>query len=125
MSLAPLPLSEVTARVERQVIGADFGADGYTTRGQADELGRRLELGPGVRLLDLGTGRGWPGVYLAKSTGCEVVLLDRPLDGLRGATTRATREQVRGRCAAVAAAGPHLPFRAATFDALTHADVLC
>ena len=36
-----------------------------------------------VRLLDLGAGRGWPGLYLAVRTGCQVVLSDVPLEGLR------------------------------------------
>jgi hypothetical protein len=42
-------------QVERLVIGADFGADDYTTVEQADELARRLELRAGLRLLDLGS----------------------------------------------------------------------
>jgi hypothetical protein len=55
---------QLVAHVERMVIGSDFGADGYTTVGQADELARRLELRPGLQLLDLGCGRGRPGLYL-------------------------------------------------------------
>jgi cyclopropane fatty-acyl-phospholipid synthase-like methyltransferase len=115
----------VTERVERLVIGADFGADGYTTLDQADELADRLALRPGQRLLDLGTGSGWPGVYLAKKTGCQVLLTDLPGPGLRTAVARAGREQVAGRCAAVASEGPRLPFATAAFDAVLHADVLC
>lgn len=57
MNRAPLPLGEVAARMERLVIGADFGADGYTTAEQAEELARRL----GLRLLDVGSGKGGPG----------------------------------------------------------------
>ena len=29
---------------------------------------------PLTRLLDVGSGRGWPGLYLAGRTGCRVVL---------------------------------------------------
>ena len=32
-----------------------------------------LGLGPGRRLLDVGGGQGWPGLYLARQTGCTVV----------------------------------------------------
>ena len=78
-----------------------------------------------MRLLDLGSGRGWPGVYLAKTTGCQVVLTDLPVDGLRIAAARAAAEGLDGRCAVVAASGRHLPFAAGTFDAVVHADVLC
>ncbi|GEL20249.1 SAM-dependent methyltransferase [Pseudonocardia asaccharolytica] len=125
MSLPPLPRGAVTDRIERRVIGADFGADGYTTRTQADELARHLHLRPGRRLLELGSGRGWPGLYLAARTGCAVVLTDLPVDGLAIANRRATREGVDARCAVVAASGQHLPFAAETFDAVGHADVLC
>lgn len=73
---AALPLGEVAERVERMVIGADFGADGYTTRTQADELARHPDLRPGVRLLEVGSGRGWPGPPL------------RPRDVRRGRARR-------------------------------------
>jgi hypothetical protein len=56
---------------------------------QADTLASGLGLSAGDRLLDLGTGRGWPGLYLAARTGCRVVLADLPLDGLRVAAVHA------------------------------------
>jgi cyclopropane fatty-acyl-phospholipid synthase-like methyltransferase len=116
---------QLVAHVERLVIGSDFGADGYTTIDQADELARRLDLHAGMRLLDLGCGQGWPGLYLAMRTGCQVVLSDVPLDVLRSAHARAVREQLDTRCAVVAASGSHLPFASETFDAIVHTDVLC
>jgi cyclopropane fatty-acyl-phospholipid synthase-like methyltransferase len=122
---APVPPGDLTRQAERVVIGADFGADGYTTVEQADELARRLELRPGLRLLDLGSGHGWPGIYLAKTTGCQVMLTDLPLEGLRVAATRAASEGLNSRSAVVAASGRHLPFAADAFDAIVHADVLC
>ena len=75
--------AEVFRRIELAVIGGDWGANGYTTMAQADTLARELGLRPGVRLLDLGAGRGWPGLYLAAGTGCQVVLADVPIEGLR------------------------------------------
>jgi SAM-dependent methyltransferase len=117
--------TDVNARIERDVIGSDWGANGYTTVCQADELGRRLDLGPDRRLLDVGTGRGWPGLYLAASTGCELVGTDMPLDALRAGIRRASREGIDTRASFVAAAGASLPFRASSFDAIVHTDVLC
>lgn len=50
MNRALQPAGEIAERVERMVIGADFGADGYTTVEQADELAHRLTLRPGLRI---------------------------------------------------------------------------
>ena len=115
----------VVRQIEQAVIGGDWGANGYTTLRQADHLGAALRLGPSVRLLDLGAGCGWPGLYLAVRTGCQLVLTDIPLAGLRQAMDRAQAEDVTERAAAVVSTARALPFRAGTFDAVVHTDVLC
>jgi 2-polyprenyl-3-methyl-5-hydroxy-6-metoxy-1,4-benzoquinol methylase len=114
-----------TRRIEQRVIGGDWGANGYTTMVQADTLARGLGLSASDRLLDIGTGRGWPGLYLAARTGCRVVLADLPLDGLRVAAARAQAEGLAARASVLAAAASRLPFRAGSFDAIIHTDVLC
>jgi ubiquinone/menaquinone biosynthesis C-methylase UbiE len=115
----------VVEEIERAVVGGDWGANGYTTMRQADDLADTLRLRPGDRLLDLGAGRGWPGLYLAVRTGCRVVLTDVPPEGLRLAVLRAEAEHLGSRAAAVASSGRLLPLRARTFDAVVHTDVLC
>lgn len=111
------------ARAERHVIGAAYGATSYTTSAQADRLGGILNLGRGKRLLDVGAGAGWPGVYMAASTGCDVVLTDLPLEGLLVGMSRMGRDGVSGY--AVGASGDALPFQDGVFDAVTSSDVLC
>ena len=64
--------------VEGQALGSDYGSTGYTTRDQADDLAVHLQLRPGDRLADIGAGSGWPGLYLADKTGCQVVGTDLP-----------------------------------------------
>ncbi|HXK39694.1 MAG TPA: class I SAM-dependent methyltransferase [Candidatus Paceibacterota bacterium] len=115
---------EVLDAIERAVIGGDWGANGYTTMRQADELAERLELDASKRLLDVGTGQGWPGLYLARKTGCEVVVTDLPIEGLRRAVTRSEQEHVR-MLGAVVSSARWLPFGDRSFDALCHTDVLC
>jgi 2-polyprenyl-3-methyl-5-hydroxy-6-metoxy-1,4-benzoquinol methylase len=117
--------SPTTCEIERRVIGGDWGANGFTTMAQADTLARELHLSAGDRLLDLGTGRGWPGLYLAARTGCRVVPTDLPLEGLRVAADRAASEGMAARTGVVAAAASGLPFRAGSFDVVIHTDVLC
>jgi cyclopropane fatty-acyl-phospholipid synthase-like methyltransferase len=112
-----------TRRAEVRVIGCDYGATSYTTRDQADRLARKLALGPEKLLLDIGSGAGWPGIYLARSTRCRVVLADLPLEGLRVASGRMHQEGVDG--GVVAASAEALPLRNEVFDAATSSDVLC
>ncbi len=114
----------VFARMQRDVFGADTGVVGYTTIEQADTLARELALLPGMRLLDVGAGQGWPGLHLARVSGCDVVLTDVPASAMRSASRRAERQRLGARCAFVMASGAALPFRPSTFDAAVHTDVL-
>jgi len=120
-----LPTGGVVAEIENRVIGSAWGANGYTTRAQADDLGRRLRLAPGVRLCDLGAGRGWPGLYLAQQFGCDVVLTDLPFEGIAIAAETARKRGLDRLAAGVVSSARALPFRPKSFDALVHTDVLC
>jgi 2-polyprenyl-3-methyl-5-hydroxy-6-metoxy-1,4-benzoquinol methylase len=84
-----------------------------------------LELGPDKRLLEVGAGSGWPGLYLAKETGCDVALIDLPIEGLRVAKKRAASDLLPGAYCVAVADGSMLPFRRGWFDAIFHSDVLC
>ena len=113
----------VMRRIERSVLGSDYGASSYTTREQADRLAGLLGLAPGKLLLDVGSGAGWPGIHLARFSGCDVVLTDLPLEGLRRADRRRKVEGVHG--GVVAASAALLPLQDRVFDSATSSDVLC
>jgi ubiquinone/menaquinone biosynthesis C-methylase UbiE len=110
---------------ELESTGSDYGASGYTTMEQVGELARRLPLGPEDLLLDLGSGTGWPGLHVAKVTGCSVVVTDPVGEGPEAARTRARGDHIDDRASAVPADGRALPFRSWSFDALVHSDALC
>lgn len=116
--------SEVSRLIDLETRGADVGANGYTTMAQADELADVLRLRSGVRLLDIGAGRGWPSLYLAKKTRCDVVLTDIPPATVREAAQRANEPLLSERCGFAVASADRLPFRTASFDAIVHADTL-
>jgi SAM-dependent methyltransferase len=116
---------DIVREIEQRVIGADWGANGYTTIAQADDLAERLHLRRGDLLLDLGAGRGWPGLYLAATTGCSVLLTDLPLEALTIANQRVASEHLEARAWCVNASARDLPFPTAAFDAVVHTDVLC
>jgi 2-polyprenyl-3-methyl-5-hydroxy-6-metoxy-1,4-benzoquinol methylase len=118
------PQTTVELAVENEVFGTQEGVRGYTTPAQADMLAERLALRPDTRLLDVGAGRGWPSLYLARTAGCQVVISDVPLPALLEGMTRAHRHGVQDRSSFLAASGTHLPFRPKSFDAVVHTDVL-
>jgi SAM-dependent methyltransferase len=111
--------------LEKDVLGCDFGGTSWTTRSQADEIPAALGLAPGSHLLEIGAGTGWPGIYLSSQTGCDVTLLDIPVNSLGVALQRAVEEKVGSGCRAVAASGAALPFTDDTFGVISHSDVLC
>jgi len=117
--------NDLMLELERVVCGCDYGGTSWTTKPEAQRLGHLLGLGPGRRLLELGAGSGWPGLFLAATTACDVALVDLPLEGLRIAKERAAAEPPPGACWIAQADGAALPFAAASFDAISHSDVLC
>jgi cyclopropane fatty-acyl-phospholipid synthase-like methyltransferase len=115
----------ITVELERAVLGSDYGANGYATLPQVNMLAAVLALHGGQRLLDIGAGCGWPGLYLAATTGCDVVSTDIPAEGMRRAHRRSQNEGLADRSVAVVASARYLPFRPESFDAIVHTDVLC
>ena len=68
--------------LERDVLGCDFGGTSWTTKAQADQIPVALDLDSDSHLLEIGAGTGWPGLYMASLTGCDVTLLDFSLEAL-------------------------------------------
>ncbi len=115
----------VMREVERTVLGCDYGGTSWTTSAQAEQIVEMLNLRPGLHLLDIGAGSGWPGLYLADAGGCDVTLLDLPINALRQARQRARKDGTSDRVTAIAASGSALPFADDSFALVSHSDVLC
>ena len=118
-------MSEKIAATGGGKCGCDYSTTGYTTRDEAHCMAMLLGLQPCDCLLDVGAGSGWPGLYFAKETGCDAVLIDLPFDGLRAARERAARDLISDRSRFAIADGSQLPFRDGSFDAVSHTEVLC
>lgn len=115
----------VMKTIERCVCGCDYGGNSWTTRPEAEKFMASLSLRPGVRLLDLGAGTGWPGLYMATRSGCNVTLVDLPLNGLQIAVARGKTDGISERVMAVVGDAARLPFPSGSFDAISHSDLLC
>lgn len=111
--------------IERNVCGCDYGGTSWTTQNEADRICDLLGLRPGQRLLEVGAGSGWPGLYLAHETGCDLALVDLPFEGLQIAAQRAADDRLAGCFWIAVSDGVALPFRDQWFDAISHSDVLC
>ncbi len=111
--------------VQIEVFGEACGSDGYATPAEARTIARHLRTRPGNRVLDLGTGGGWPGLRIAEITGAHAILTDVPRNGLMDALKRARSGGSAATCTAVVASGHALPFRGSSFDAIAHTDVMC
>lgn len=102
-------------------LGPDFhepaGCRGSGSPAALDWLLARLDLRPGLRLLDCGAGVGGPAAYAARRTGVRPVLTD-PEEG-------ACRAAVRLFGLPAAQAATALPFADDTFDAAWSLGVLC
>ena len=120
-----LRCAPVCREIEAEALGSDHGSTGYTTVEQAEQLLDLLQLAPGARLADVGSGAGWPGLHLAARSGCTVVGTDLPIEGLRRARARAAADGVAPRASFAVATGRHQPLRPGVFDAVVHTDVLC
>jgi ubiquinone/menaquinone biosynthesis C-methylase UbiE len=111
--------------IERDVCGCDYGGTSWTTRKEAKRTVELLALRQGTRLLDVGAGSGWPRLYFAQLSGCDVTLVDIPIEGLRIAALRAAADRLPGACWVLVSDGAMLPFADRSFAAIEHSDVLC
>jgi 16S rRNA G1207 methylase RsmC len=110
--------------VEQGAIGAVVGANGYTTVDQAEQLIEVLHLEPATWLLDIGAGRGWPGLYLSERSKCRAAVTDIPRPAIAAAHSRAGQLGLKSTCHFALASGLTLPFRDSSFDAVVHTDTL-
>jgi len=112
-------------KLEQSALGCDYGGTSWTTRQQVDVIVASLELNSDSRLLDIGSGSGWPGLLLADLSQCDVTLLDIPLNALQQAAQRAAEDRMTEQVQIVSGSGTRLPFREQSFDRISHSDVLC
>jgi ubiquinone/menaquinone biosynthesis C-methylase UbiE len=82
-----------------------------------------LDVGEGDLVLELGSGAGWPGLYIARQARATIILSDVPWEGVAWGRRRGRAEEIA--VDAVACVGSAIPFRDGSFQGVTHSDVMC
>ena len=89
------PESAVQARIWADVLGDEYPAElapySYTTRSELQFVADALAVGTGDVLVDIGCGRGGPGLWVAATTGARYVGVDIAASALDAVTRRAER----------------------------------
>ncbi len=86
-----------------------------------EDLAKDLDLRPGMRVLDLGSGRGATSVFLAKEYGVQVVAADLWVDPTEAAEVF-SKEGVGGQVLPMRVDAGALPFGRASFDVIASID---
>jgi SAM-dependent methyltransferase len=114
--------------IYEHVYGADYPQDidpfGFLTRSELRYICGRLELAPGGRLVDLGCGRGGPGMWLAREAGAELVGIDVAPEGIAEARSRVAEFGMQGRARFTAASCTETGEVDDLFDAAVSIDAL-
>lgn len=89
------PESQVQAEVWAAVLGDEYPAEvapySYTSRSELRRIADEVRTGPGDLLVDVGSGRGGPGLWVAATTGADYCAVDISPTGLDQVRERAAR----------------------------------
>ena len=98
----------------RMLLGDSFHPGGQRLTAR---LGEHLGLGPGVRVLDVASGKGESAIFLAQRFGCQVVGVDFGPQNVLEANSLA-QAQAANLVSFVEGDAEHLDFPDASFDAV-------
>jgi SAM-dependent methyltransferase len=99
----------------RMLLGDSFHPGGLTLTKRFGEL---LGLKPGMRVLDVASGKGEGAIFLAQTFGCEVIGIDFGSVNVEQASARAHNAKVDHLVTFQTGDAERLPFPDASFDAL-------
>ena len=116
---------EVYSALRRAEFGDDFGQNNWLTLPELERFASQLELGEGVRLLDVACGAGGPALHLAELTGCAVTGVDVEENAIENAVRLAAEAGLEERARFVQAdASKALPLGDGCFEAILCLDAL-
>jgi SAM-dependent methyltransferase len=120
--------SPTLTAIWRQAYGDEYPEEvepfGFLTRSELLYLRKELPIGPADRLVDLGCGRGGPGLWIARETGARLAGLDITPEGPAEARRRTPAFGLAGRAGFVAADCTCIALRSNSLDAALSVDAL-
>lgn len=120
--------SESLRDIYREVHGEDYpeeaNPDSYATITDLRTITKNLNVGPGKTFIDLGCGRGGPGLWIARETGANYVGIDIAESAIEEAKHRAKDYKIKGNFDFRVANIHSLNFPAKSFDGAISIDVL-
>ncbi len=116
----------VYRQVRTDTYGEDFGQTSWATTQESHEIPRRLHLTPESRVLEIGCGSGHYALFVAASTGCQVLGLDINAAGIANCQQLTEKQKLTAQVQfEVCDVSAGLPAQANSFDAVFSTDVLC
>ena len=120
--------SAVMARIWADVLGDEYPAelapDSYTTRSELQVIAAALAVGSGDVLVEIGCGRGGPGLWVTATTGTRYVGVDIATSALDAAARRAESLGLSTRVRTIEGSFDSLPLDDGEADAVMSIDSL-
>src|SRR5688572_21676045 len=118
---------DAESAMRRETYGEDMGQTSWITAPEWLGYADRLDVGRDSDVLEIGSGSGGPGLYLAEARGCCLTGVDVNEHGVRtgNALAEARGMAERVRFEVVSAGEPSLPFEDGRFDAVISNDTIC
>lgn len=120
------PVSPVTERIWRKVYGSEYpdGVDpfSYVSRSELTRICHEIALGADDHLVDVGCGRGGPGLWVAAHTGARLTGVDIAPSALVAAEARARSLGLSTRATYIRGSFQSLPLESGSVDALMSVD---
>lgn len=112
----------------REVYGVDYPEEvaphSYITMPLLRRIAREIKVDPGATIVDLGCGRGGPGLWVARETGTSLMGVDLSSVAVEHASRRAKEFGIEGRAQFEVGDLTAMRFADRTFDAAMSVDVL-
>jgi ubiquinone/menaquinone biosynthesis C-methylase UbiE len=125
---AGYPKSPTLLKIWRDVYGDDYpeGVDpfGFVTLTDLRQMAAALRVGSGQTILELGSGRGGPGIWVARETGASLIGVDLSPVGVAHANQRAAEAGLADRVRFQTGDMTALDFPDASFDAVFSVDAV-